>query len=451
MIRYFLLTNLYALLLYTGYILFLKDRSNQQWSRFYLLSCVALSIILPFVKINLPLAGDGTIITATQLLPDVILTGKPDYNSVYHMDWALWIYISGSIFMSARLLYRVLKLNIFLKRQHFREEAGYRIALNTGIGPASFGKAILFPGNEADPEILKHELAHLRGKHHYDKIFLNLIGCFFFPVVIFYFIRRELETVHEFEADALAAGNQEHYTALLLNQHFRTQQFSLLQPFFHHPIKRRIMMLYSKKATSKKRRGALIIFSAAFIVAGIVFQSQSDLMAQEKTKNNKANSDAKKITRENIKETGSENLYYQEKQGEKVIMADAKESTTPKEVYATVEQEQQVQDPEKVVFTSVEQMPKFPGGYDSLMHYLATNIHYPKAARKDKLEGRVISQFVVSETGKVTDVKILRSVNADFDAETIRVLNNMPDWSPGSQGGKNVSVYYTLPITFKLD
>jgi TonB family protein len=435
MIRYFLLANLYALLLYTGYILFLRNRNNQAWSRFYLLSCVILSIVLPLVKINVTLADNRAMITATQLLPDVILTGKPDSNNVNHKDWALWIYISGSVFLSVYLLYKVLKLNVFLKKQHFREEAGYRIALNTGIGPASFGRAILFPGNEADTGVLKHELGHLRGKHHYDKIFLSLVGCFFFPVAMFYFIRKELETVHEFEADAFAADNQEHYATLLLNQHFYTQQFSLLQPFFHHPIKRRIMMLYSKKATNKKRRGALIIFSAVLVVGGIVFQSQTKLMAQEKTQKHKTgNSDAKEITRENIKETSSENLYYQEKEGDKLVMVDPQQQHSGKEA-----------------FTSVEQMPEFPGGRDSLMSFLAKNIRYPEKAKKDHVEGKIIAQFIVNEEGKIEDINILRNLRQDCDAEVVRVLNSMPVWKAGLQDGKKARVYYTLPVNFYIN
>jgi TonB family protein len=429
MIRYFLLANLYALLLFTGYILFLKNGDNQKWSRFYLLSCIILSIVLPFVKLDLALSNSGTIIVVTQLLPDVILTGNPAGNEVQNIDWLLWAYISGAALMSGYFLYRILRLSLFLKKQNFRKENGYQIALNTGIGPASLGNKILFPGDDVKPEILKHELAHFHSKHYYDKVFLNMLWCFFFPVVVFYFIQKELETVHEFEADALAADNQEEYATLLLNQHFHTQQFNLLHSFFHHPIKRRIMMLYSKKTFNNKRRGALIMFSATLAVAGIVFQSQTNLMAQDKTKKNKAsNSDAKKITQENIKEGSPEDLYYQEKPGDKIVVVD----------------------PQKMNFTSVEQMPEFPGGQDSLLSYLVTNIRYPEAARKANVQGKVIAQFVVNQTGEIEHVEIKRDLSPECDAETIRVIKNMPAWKPGEQDGKKVRVYYTLPISFKL-
>lgn len=392
MILYFLLANLYALLLFALYVLFLKNGDNQKWSRFYLLSCIIISIALPFVKLDLALANSGTIITAAQLLPDVILIGNQDNNNVQNIDWLLWVYISGVVLMSGYFLYRILRLSIFLKKQNFRKENGYRIALNTGIGPASLGNKILFPGDDVKPEILKHELAHLHSKHHYDTLFLNMLWCFFFPVVIFYFIQKELETVHEFEADALAANDQEEYATLLLNQHFHTQQFSLLHSFFHHPIKRRIMMLYSKKATNKKRYGALLIFSTAVLTTGFIFQSGVELKAQEKVS----------------------------------------EQT------------------EEQIFTSLEHMPEFPGGQDSLLRYLATNIHYPEAARKANVQGKVIAQFVVNKVGKIEQVEIKRSLSPECDAETKRVISAMPAWKPGEQYGKKVSVYYTLPISFKL-
>lgn len=434
MIRYFLLANLYALLLFVLYILFLKNGDNQKWSRFYLLSCIILSTALPFVKLDLVLPDSGTIITVNQLLPDVVLTDNPAGNEVQNIDWIFWIYISGVVLASGYFLYRTLRLSIFLKKQNFRKENGYRIALNTGIGPASLGNKILFPGDDVKPEILKHELAHLHSKHYYDKIFLNMIWCFFFPVVAFYFIQKELETVHEFEADALAANDLEEYAALLLNQHFHTQQFHLLHSFFHHPIKRRIMMLYSKRATNGRRRGATIILSAALAVAGIVFQSETNLMAQDKTKKDEtSNSDAKKITRENIRGTGGENLYYQEKQGEKWVIANPQSQSSGKEI-----------------FTTVEKMPEFPGGTDSLLSYLVANIRYPGAARKANVQGKVIARFVVNQIGKIEQVEIKRGLSPECDAETVRVIGAMPDWKPGAQNGKKVSVYYTLPISFRL-
>ena len=102
------------------------------------------------------------------------------------------------------------------------------------------------------------------------------------------------------------------------------------------------------------------------------------------------------------------------------------------------------------IFTVVEEMPQFPGGMGEAMRFLAKNIRYPAESQKAKIEGRVIVQFVVKEDGKVSDVKVVRSVSPDLDAEAIRVVSMMPEWIPGKQRGKAVSVKYTMPIMFRL-
>ena len=103
------------------------------------------------------------------------------------------------------------------------------------------------------------------------------------------------------------------------------------------------------------------------------------------------------------------------------------------------------------IFEVVEQMPEFPdGGQPGLMDYLRKNIQYPEAAKKAGVQGRVILQFVVDKDGSIKDVSTLRGVNPDLDKEAIRVIQSMPNWKPGMQKGKPVSVKYTVPIAFSL-
>jgi TonB family protein len=97
----------------------------------------------------------------------------------------------------------------------------------------------------------------------------------------------------------------------------------------------------------------------------------------------------------------------------------------------------------------VEEMPQFPGGVKALMDYLKTNVKYPEAAKAAKIEGRVTTSFIVGEDGVIRDVKVLRSVSPELDAEAIRVMSSMPKWEPGKQDGKPVPVRYTVPINFK--
>lgn len=105
---------------------------------------------------------------------------------------------------------------------------------------------------------------------------------------------------------------------------------------------------------------------------------------------------------------------------------------------------------EEKVFTAVEQMPRFPGGDEALMKYLSTHINYPTMAMENNIQGRVIVQFVVEKTGKIGEVKVVRSVDRDLDKEAVRVCKSLPDFIPGKMNGQAVAVWYTLPVNFKL-
>ena len=115
--------------------------------------------------------------------------------------------------------------------------------------------------------------------------------------------------------------------------------------------------------------------------------------------------------------------------------------------------EKPVEKPKEVkeeIFRSVEQMPQFPGGEAALMKYLQSHINYPPMAAENNVQGRVVVQFVVDKTGKVGEVKVVRSVDKDLDREAVRVCKSLPKFTPGRQNGQAVSVWYTLPVTFKL-
>jgi len=99
---------------------------------------------------------------------------------------------------------------------------------------------------------------------------------------------------------------------------------------------------------------------------------------------------------------------------------------------------------------SVEMMPQFPGGENALLAFIGNNLHYPIADAQRGTQGRTVIQFVVNKLGKVCDITVIRGLSPTCDAEAVRVVNMMPTWEPGYQKGVPVSVYYTLPIMFKL-
>ncbi|MDR0895960.1 MAG: M56 family metallopeptidase [Prevotellaceae bacterium] len=103
------------------------------------------------------------------------------------------------------------------------------------------------------------------------------------------------------------------------------------------------------------------------------------------------------------------------------------------------------------IYTVVDKMPEFPdGGMQGLMRYLSMNIRYPINAMKQKVEGRVIVQFVVDKDGSISEPFVAKGVDADLNNEALRVVKAMPNWIPGTMKGEPVRVKYTMPVSFKL-
>lgn len=100
---------------------------------------------------------------------------------------------------------------------------------------------------------------------------------------------------------------------------------------------------------------------------------------------------------------------------------------------------------------AVEKLPSFPGGEKAFGMYLAKTIIYPKIARNNKTQGRVIVTFIVEKTGNLSNIKVLRDIGDGCGAEAVHVLLESPKWNPGIQNGKKVRVSYTMPVNFALD
>jgi len=107
--------------------------------------------------------------------------------------------------------------------------------------------------------------------------------------------------------------------------------------------------------------------------------------------------------------------------------------------------------PPSQTFTYVEQMPEFPGGNDSMFRFLSANLRYPDSAVAQGIEGRVTVKFLISQNGLIDSAVVLRGIGYGCDEEAARVIKSMPRWNPGMLNGKPTSVYYTLPVTFRLE
>ena len=261
--------------------------------------------------------------------------------------------------------------------------------------------------------ILAHEKLHIDQKHTWDLLLGELLRIFLWFNPFIHLIIKEVKANHEFLADisvTQTSGKISSYQNLLI-QLSTTVDFNILTHNFSYSlIKRRINMI--KKPKRSMRRFSL--YSLTTLALAGVFVTCSANPKQQKSK--------------------------------KITVTVSK--TMPANSEATITTN--VADDNSHVFKVVDKMPKFPGGIKALISYLAKNIHYPAKAKKQGIQGRVYVHFIVNKDGSVSDVKILRGISPECDAEAIRVVKNMPNWIPGEQKGQKVRVVFNLPIKFSL-
>jgi protein TonB len=133
-----------------------------------------------------------------------------------------------------------------------------------------------------------------------------------------------------------------------------------------------------------------------------------------------------------------------------IVATSAESKVQVMEYTAAVEEEEEVVE-EDIPFAIVEEKPKFMGGDEQeFTRWVFQNLSYPDIAKENRIQGRVMVSFRVTAEGYVTDVKVLRGVDASLDKEAVRVISSSPRWTPGVQRNKPVPVRYLFPVTFKL-
>jgi len=407
---YLIQVTVYTALLYIVYQLALKNRTSHTLSRIYLLLCAILPIVIPLIKI--PDIHNNTIPAPAMdfFLPETVVLSVNN-NPGSQVNW-FSIFSAGYLLIAlvllSRMAFQYIRFTQFIKRHEKKSMEGVQVLLHTNAGPGSFLNYIFLPAADIDPFIYEHELAHIRQRHSADIICLRILRAIFWPNFVLHSITRELKIVHEFQADAPAAAHKETYIQVLLNDTFNTGRFGLSHTFFYHPLKRRIMMLQKTPLSRTKMRIAVVKCgsSAALIILGIIYLQSC------KPQPNKS---PQKINAVKI-------------------------------VYDTINAG--AISGHREVYNFVENMPN--PGYD-MAEYLGNNIKYPEVARKAGKEGRVIIRFVVDERGNITEPQVVRSPDTTLSEEALRVVKAMPAWKPGMQAGKNVAVYFTQPISFRLN
>lgn len=405
------------LVFYAFYALLLQRETGFAYNRCYLLVTPILACGLPFVEWSFwPQSEPLTIFITEPLAPLTVATQSTAPTSlITRLNWQtglLLFYVAGAIILILRLLRQWYRLYQFTRQT--RADCFYwqniPVHPTHGAQPTfSFGSVIFFDNSQAlsaveRERVLRHEAVHVRQKHTWDILYLEVLRVLFWFNPLLYLYQKALTSTHEFAADAIVLQTTPAaaYAALLAKQLFHRLNFS-----FGHYFNKSLTLKRMHMLQQTHRRPNTLKQLLALPVLGLV-----------------------------------------------VFMLSCAETESPVKDPAAAESENQSSAqtiPEDEVFMFVEQNPDFPGGTEKLFEFLGENIKYPVAAKNANLEGMVIAQFIVTKEGKIQDVTIVKGLSPETDAEAKRVIALMPDWAPGKQDGKPLHVKYTLPIRFYLN
>ena len=408
------------------YLLFLRRETFFVLNRIYLLATVFFSILLPFVHFQVTSAMPSVMlseVTVTamryqNLLQTVTVYGTKLTSAVEQTIQSIGlirlVYLTGTAIFMVLFFYRLFQITKLIRNNEIEVKDGIRIVkIDRDTTPFSFFNYVFINRNDVNSqgmkEMLAHEMEHVRQRHSFDVMILEILTIFQWFNPFIWLLKRSIRENHEFLADygVLKPGvSSAAYRLLLLGSSFE-QQPVIANNFNYSLIKIRIKMMTkiksSKIAAFKLSMGILVTAALLMIFA---FDKDDSLLQDKKTTNKKA---------------------------ETTVNAQQKEKTADEQI-----------------FVQVEQMPEYPGGEAALRQFLASNVKYPDDAVKSGTQGKVFVKFVVNKDGKVVNPKIARSVSPSIDKEALRVVSIMPNWTPGKQKGKNVAVEYTVPILFKL-
>lgn len=439
-------------LFYLFHKLLMSRDTFHTFNRFAILSMMLLSLVLPLVHLSLDSEAGinrGTVALEGLVAQTVVADGGNGVGEGLSLTQVLLAaYVLGVVLFVGKALLSVGSLLRLIRRARCVEvRNGIRIYTMQGdISPFSWFRYIIMSEKdwqENRREIVLHEMAHIRRCHSMDVAVCNMMIVFQWYNPAAWLLKRELQTVHEYEADeaVLSAGvDATHYQMLLIRKAVGERLFSMANNLNHNSLKKRITMMKIKRTNPmQKAKIAFVLPLAAMTVAAFASQKVENL--SEKVEQE---SEAFSSVSDNpvVRAVGETARVAAVKVQEDNVLAEASSMAMAKDTA-------EVKIGKKMPCTdNPEMFPRFPGGNIALFEYLSKNIKFPKSKENEDVKVRVVTTFTVEKDGSITDAKIVRSQGEAFDNEALRVINGMPKWIPGMQNGKAVSVKYTLPITF---
>ena len=415
MIRYLLEIVAIQCIFLLTYDFFLRKETFFQWNRVYIMGTFLFSLVIPQIRIEALTTevSEGNVFLpnfVNQLEPIVMAPTGPtsfrDQFSVYE-----WIYFLGVILMA---LWFVAKLyRIFSLKQ--RGNVTYHPDFTKVVIPQSklvfsFLKTV-FVGDkitlEKEPEILAHELVHVRQWHSLDLLFFELMRIFIWCNPLVFLYQNRISEVHEFIADASVTSKDKraHYNTLLAET-FQTEKTSFVNSFYKKSLlQKRISMLTKKRSSEILQLKYLMVLP---LLLGMLAYTSCEVT-------NKS-------------------------EGEIVAVKAGLETNVP--------------------FGIIDKVPVFPGCekaedmkrcfHEKLQEHVQKHFSYPKEAQKQGIEGKVAVLFVINSEGVIENIR-KRGPHHLLEDEVERIITLLPRMIPGKQEDRAVNVPFSMPISFELN
>jgi TonB family protein len=453
---------------YMFYRLLLSRETFHRVNRVVLLLTAIASYVLPLCVITL---HKTVVVEATESAIDfgglTMMVEEAPQMPLWQV-LAVVIFLLGVVATLGYTLSSVLRVWLLIRRseQHLQPDGTVVCVAPHDVSPFSWMHYIVLSPSDyeaMDASILAHERGHIRRHHSVDLILVDTLTALQWFNPAMWMLRQDLRAIHEYEADAavLSQGiNMRQYQYLLIQKAVSHCGYSVANGISHSTLKNRIDMMLHKNS----KRASLLKLLALVPLVGVALalnaETVNDYVYNEpKTPQKKIVKKGRQdgqikmgtktieVKKEKSAATNATKVATAEKSNkDKKAVEMAKEAAEKKKVAAIAMEAPEAEG----AFDVVEEMPQFPGGAPELMKFLSMTVKYPEAAEKAGTQGRVIASFIVEKDGSISGAKVVKNVSEELDAEALRVINAMPNWTPGKQKGQAVRVKYTIPISFRL-
>lgn len=429
---YLIVSAISLALMVTVYRITLSRTTFHGFNRFVLLATLAFAAVVPVihfqsissrasVPINYMLNEIMVYADGTSGVDNVQAT---ESGSISILSVITVVYLAGVIFCLLRIAIGILSSEIICHRRSRMLADGSRLVITErNYAPFSWRNCIVISRKDYESNgamIIAHEQAHVHHHHSFDLILAQMFCAvqWFNPAA--WMLRRSLMEVHEFEADAqvLEDGfDGRRYQICLVRAALQGSFATTTNNFSNCSTKKRIVMMNRHSTNPWARLRVLLMLPVVALSVIVASACKQDTKSEMNLKTQDA---------------------------------------SPSSVYVDIQECEECETEEadtSQVFMVIEQQPEFPGGEEAMFEYLRSNLQYPEKCKENKIQGRVLVAFVINKDGKIVEPEVVKSAGpegVELDVEALRVVSEMPAWTPGKQMGKAVRVRYTIPVVFKL-